>query len=139
MGYDLYGVNPKNEKGEYFRNNCWYWRRLWQFVEIQCENILTNHEKEAGQWNNGWKIPKPQALRIAKKLKECLKNGKAEEFQTEVNKAIKKAKTHNKKLKNLAPLKKINKEDWNEHYPFTITNLKEFITFIENSGGFIIG
>ena len=28
MGMDVMGVNPKNEKGEYFRANCWSWRPI---------------------------------------------------------------------------------------------------------------
>jgi len=28
MGMDVYGVAPKNDKGEYFRANCWSWRPL---------------------------------------------------------------------------------------------------------------
>ena len=36
MGMDLSGFNPKSEKGDYFRNNCWWWRPLWDFV---CDNV----------------------------------------------------------------------------------------------------
>ena len=32
MGFDLSGLNPKNETGEYFRNNVWWWRPLAQYV-----------------------------------------------------------------------------------------------------------
>jgi len=28
MGMDVTGINPKNDKGEYFRANCWSWRPL---------------------------------------------------------------------------------------------------------------
>lgn len=28
MGMDVFGKNPKNETGKYFRNNIWYWRPL---------------------------------------------------------------------------------------------------------------
>ena len=26
MGMDVYGLEPRKEKGEYFRNNVWWWR-----------------------------------------------------------------------------------------------------------------
>ena len=33
MGFDLYSLgNHKTDKGEYFRNNVWWWRRLADFV-----------------------------------------------------------------------------------------------------------
>jgi hypothetical protein len=28
MGMDVYGKEPKSDKGEYFRNNVWWWRPL---------------------------------------------------------------------------------------------------------------
>ena len=39
MGMDVYGENPKNEKGEYFRNNVWWWRPLGDFVCSNYEEI----------------------------------------------------------------------------------------------------
>ena len=49
MGMDVYGVNATTEKGEYFRNNVWWWRPLAEFIcetypEIarKCENWGTN-------------------------------------------------------------------------------------------------
>lgn len=49
MGMDVYGVNATTEKGEYFRNNVWWWRPLAVFIcetypEIarKCENWGTN-------------------------------------------------------------------------------------------------
>ena len=33
MGMDVYGKNPASEVGEYFRNNCWWWRPLWRYCE----------------------------------------------------------------------------------------------------------
>ena len=33
MGFDLYSTGKhKTPKGEYFRNNVWWWRRLADFV-----------------------------------------------------------------------------------------------------------
>ena len=32
MGMDVFGLEPRKEKGEYFRNNVWWWRPLWDFV-----------------------------------------------------------------------------------------------------------
>jgi hypothetical protein len=31
MGMDVYGIAPTSERGEYFRNNVWWWRPLWDY------------------------------------------------------------------------------------------------------------
>jgi len=135
MGFDLEGQNAKNEEGEYFRNNIWWWRNLWRFVTIHCDKILTDKEKDYGNWNEGKKIVKPKAEKIVKRLKETISNGKALEFETAVKKAQEKAKSNNKKLKGGVT---DNEYDFRENYPFTVENLKAFIKFVENSGGFRI-
>lgn len=33
MGMDVYGINPFNELGEYFRANCWTWRPICVAIE----------------------------------------------------------------------------------------------------------
>ena len=32
MGMDVYGRRPKSERGEYFRNNIWWWHPLADFI-----------------------------------------------------------------------------------------------------------
>ena len=49
MGFDLYG-NSKNKKGEYFRNNVWWWRPLWAFCY---ENYEIARKVENGHSNDG--------------------------------------------------------------------------------------
>ena len=81
MGFDLYGLNPKGDipkpvitdwedkkqtddffkyqdetPGSYFRTNVWYWRPLWQYVSVVCENILTEKDMERGEFNDGHRI-----------------------------------------------------------------------------------
>ena len=53
MGFDLYSTgNHKTEKGEYFRNNVWWWRRLADFV---CEytGVVADEDKASWQHNDG--------------------------------------------------------------------------------------
>ena len=49
MGMDVYGLTAKTEKGNYFRNNVWWWRPLAVFIEetypdvaIKCEDWHSN-------------------------------------------------------------------------------------------------
>jgi hypothetical protein len=129
------GQKAKNKKGEYFRNNVWWWRNLWFFVCLNCGRFLTREEMDYGNWNAGKKIVKPKAGKIVKKLKETIENGTAKKFEIEISKIIITAKIHNRKLEKgmTDPNYEIN-----EHYPFTVENLKGFIQFVENSGGFRI-
>lgn len=133
MGFDVYGIKAKSEKGEYFRNNVWWWRRLWQFVSEYCDDILTPEDIENGTWNNGYEYSEEKAIAIAKRIKEKIKDGTAKDFSKAVSKEVDKAKRENEKLTD-----KLSNRNWSEDYPFTISNLKEFATFAENSGGFTI-
>ena len=83
MGFDLYGLNPKGDvpkpvitdwkddsisfeeqmkayqsyqndtPGSYFRANVWWWRPLWQYITVACEDILTEKDIESGSYNDG--------------------------------------------------------------------------------------
>lgn len=128
------GLKAKNKKGEYFRNNVWWWRRLWRFVCLNCSDILTKNEQKNGEYNNCKEISEEKALKIAIRLKEKIKDETVSNYLKEVNKLIKEAKKENKEYNKI----KSKKHNWEEDYQFTITNLKEFITFVENSGGFEI-
>jgi hypothetical protein len=135
MGFDLIGERAKNKHGEYFRNNIWWWNNLWYFITIHCRKILTEKELAYGNENGGKKIVKQKAERIVKKLKETLINGKAQEFETAITRIQNAAIEDNKKLEGGCTNPNYN---FDENYPFTVENLKEFIKFVENSGGFRI-
>ena len=121
MGYDLYGIKAKNKKGEYFRNNIWWWRPLWIFTCNVAGNLFTENNQMAGGSNSGYKIPAKKTEKLAILLKESIKDGRA---KTYANLNKKNAKENKDRLSNM--------------YPFTVKNLKEFIEFVENSGGFEI-
>jgi hypothetical protein len=46
MGFDLYGLKATNETGEYFRNSCWSWRPLAEYVLAVCSDIFKIEEIE---------------------------------------------------------------------------------------------
>ena len=72
MGFDISSTGKhKSSKGEYFRNNVWWWRRLADFV---CEHTGVIEEKNKPEWqsNGGHEVDEEQALQIAKQLKELV-------------------------------------------------------------------
>jgi len=166
MGFDLYSLgNHKSSKGEYFRNNVWWWRRLADFV---CEHTGCVEEKDKGEWqmNSGHRVSGDLAKQIANQLRTLIKNGTVEKAIKEVEEETKKAEINNNQVdklhqmlrskveqevgnKNLAPAdypeedhktwewiqKKYN---YGSSYPFTKENVEEFIEFCEESNGFTI-
>jgi hypothetical protein len=53
MGMDVYGKEPKNEAGEYFRANCWSWRPIHAIIE-ECHDGIVDDETMVGMsFNSG--------------------------------------------------------------------------------------
>ena len=81
MGMDVYGRKPKNEKGEYFRNNVWFWHPLWDY----CLRLYPNVTKQCvdGHSNSGDGLSASNAKKLAKLIKQDLENGKAQQYADE--------------------------------------------------------
>src|SRR4051812_41756869 len=73
MGMDVIGKNATTERGEYFRNNVWWWHPLARYVcEVAPE--ITGH---CSNWhsNNGDGLSGSQARELAKKLQQKIDSG----------------------------------------------------------------
>lgn len=81
MGMDVIGTNPKNKKGEYFRNNWWYWRPLWEFCEFVAPE-LTCQVEHAGS-NDGDGLDGDNAKALGEALRRAIKAGVAKEYNAE--------------------------------------------------------
>ena len=79
MGMDVIGSNPKSSVGEYFRNNVWYWRPLWEYVCSRVE--IPEHYLNAGHFNDGSEIDEDTALLIADHLFDDLESGAVDHYQ----------------------------------------------------------
>lgn len=81
MGMDVYGRKPKTEKGEYFRNNVWYWHPLWDY----CEYISPDITKAVNSphSNDGDGLGAVASRRLGFALKESVTNGTAEAYVKE--------------------------------------------------------
>jgi hypothetical protein len=83
MGMDVYGKNPVNEAGEYFRRNVWGWRPLWNYC-------LDRHGKVAGKVkhghsNDGDGLGKYGSQKLAELLYRDLADGSARTYIEERN------------------------------------------------------
>ena len=206
MGFDLYGVNPKNNAleddlnrrdvldkkwsdgslteeqeeeyfaltkairadnpGEYFRNNVWWWRKLWIFVCNSCDKILSEKDISGGSFNDNHLITEDKALAIADRLDALLEDGTVDTIQKDVMEQVEAGRKINKQVeKEIQELRKLvikatgnedivpmnypeewreqydkirSKENWSSRYPFHKDNVKEFSKFCRQSGGFRI-
>jgi hypothetical protein len=78
MGMDVIGKNPSTATGEYFRNNIWAWRPLWNYcVEVApeiCENVR-------GDENGGDGLDAADAEQLAQLLLEEIHCGRAARYK----------------------------------------------------------
>ena len=184
MGFDLSGMNPnittpepdlppfpeRTDKdwekyhdwqeencGVYFRNNVWWWRPLWMFVSNSCWDILTEKDIERGSWNDGHKISKTKAGKIAKRLHSMLEDGRVKEYEDRYNKDLASLEQKDCDICDATGRRKEppipgagdymecnscngtgKVDDWAKSYPFSEDNVREFANFCLNSGGFEI-
>ena len=149
MGFDLSGMNPNMTRpqpklppftertdkqwaeyhewqdencGVYFRNNVWSWRPLWHYVSSVCGNILTDKDIGSGTYNDGHRICKTKANRIASRLFKLIRMGNVKAYESAYRK-------HQQSL---------SEDDWDRSYPFSEDNVRQFANFCLNSGGFEI-
>jgi len=145
MGMDIYGVNAKQKNGEYFRNNIWYWHNLWDYAyQIDQETdmpVISEKIFNEGHTNNGAGLNEKDSRILANRLRVSIEDGTA--LKLEIAYRLPRSK-------NLYPgyIKLKEREDITkylqsnllrpESYHFDVVNLKEFICFLDNCGGFEI-
>jgi len=155
-------------KGVYFRNNVWWWRRLANYI-LDHTKCVDEADFDKWQENSGHEVDEETAIQIANQLEHLISTGHAEKYKQEIDAEIKKAEEHNSKVEQMLselrlevakvvgkekaeklaprdypkPLNEkwweiTNQTDYKANYPFSIDNVKEFIEFARNSGGFRI-
>ena len=83
MGMDVFGNNPRNKEGEYFRNNVWWWRPLADFI-LECYPEIAN-KCEHWHSNDGDGLDAHDAKELAKRLQADIENGKVSEWEKNYN------------------------------------------------------
>ena len=146
--------------GTYFRNNVWGWRPLWNFVCLACArppyNILTEKDIERGCYNDGHKISKTKADKIAKRLHSLIEKGWVQIYEERYHRHLDSLEQvdcticdatgkRQKPPETGAGDMECNgcngtgkKDDWDKSYPFYEDNVRQFANFCANSGGFRI-
>ena len=150
MGMDVYGIEPREEKGEYFGANVWCWRPLWEYVCEVCD--IDEETRHSGQFNDGREIDNEQAVYIGTTLHSLIKMGAVKEY----------AETYKSESDALPDVEcthcsgtgqrddehvqgecngchgKGTVRPFETHYPFVEESVEEFAQFAKLSGGFEI-
>jgi hypothetical protein len=149
--------------GVYFRNNCWWWRPLADFMITHCD-WLTQEQQKRLHDNSGFEFSQHEAGTIADTLQKKVDDGTAAEREKANKREMKIAEEWNKGIHNqqdalgeeakketgnanIVPydyptdLKKKwddlqKSEDRRASYPFVEANVKRFICFLRECGGF---
>jgi len=143
MGMDVYGKN-----GGYFRNNCWWWRPLWNYCYEVAPEIISEDLFNRGHNNDGAGLDDKGSKELAHTLRYLLKSKQTKEYEKRY-KAERKALPDikctycngtgiRKDVKcNVCKGKGTERptETW---YPFEADNVKMFAEFLEDCGGFEI-
>ena len=150
MGMDVYGNKPKSEKGDYFRNNVWWWRPLWQYCASSAPELIDEETFSSGSHNDGAGLNAYDATKLGIKLLALIEDGSCtaykegrelwlESLEDEVCENCNGNNRGNFKKKDCHACKcKGTRENWMKHYPFDEENVKEFAEFCIDSGGFKI-
>lgn len=73
MGMDVYGTEPLNQKGEYFRNNVWWWHPLWSYCQEVHPDIT--FPVKNGHDNSGDGLDSKGAINLGLALKKDIASG----------------------------------------------------------------
>ena len=85
MGMDVYGRNATSEKGEYFRNNVWWWRPLWNYCLEVAPELCGEVD---GDTNGGDGLDEDGAQQLSAILTERLATGHTFEYEDSYNKRL---------------------------------------------------
>lgn len=81
MGMDVYGREPDDEAGRYFRNNIWWWKPLADYITGNHADIA----ERCAYWytNDGDGLDRESSLELARRLRGDLADGRVETYQRE--------------------------------------------------------
>ena len=114
--------------GVYFRNNCWWWRPLWDYCYYlegdvnTIDWIISEKLYEEGHSNSGAGLNAEDAKKLGQSLLLAIHRGDTIKYQAEY----------------MQEQEELDEKDFNKHYPFDVDNVKEFAEFCIDSGGFEI-
>jgi len=168
MGMDVYGKNPTEKSGEYFRRNVWGWHPLWDYCLDMHPDI--SQKVKYGHSNDGDGLGAVNSRKLAKRLKEDIISGNAQKYIEDRDIQLANLEQvvcyccHGKKtIKVEKNSLQINAEQsptlndceytikechvcngtglvdsWDKNYFLSLQDIQQFCDFLQNCGGFEI-
>lgn len=152
MGFDVLGLAPASESGEYFRNSVWGWRPLANYVLEVCDDLFESGETQYWQTNDGHEVSAETALKIANRLRYLLDSGDVKRYKKQYDNRLASlpdeqceycqgtGERHDQYVDGVCNgcqgAGKVRPFD--THYPFDVENVEEFQQFCASCGGFEI-
>jgi hypothetical protein len=136
--------------GTYFRNNCWWWRPLWNYCYAVADDIISEEVFENGHSNSGAGLNDEDAKLLGRILLEQIKIGGTIQYQASYEQYLNDLPDDvcifcngnnrgKKKMKDCTRCNGTGKTtNFSKSYPFDIENVKRFAEFCIESGGFEI-
>jgi hypothetical protein len=136
--------------GYYFRNNCWWWRPLWNYCYHVADDIISEKLFDSGHSNSGAGLNDKDAKLLGNRLLQQIHIGGTFQYQVDYEQYLEDLPENdcsrcngnnrgNNKMKECKMCNTTGKTDnFNKSYPFDIDNVKEFAEFCIESGGFEI-
>ena len=110
--------------GRYFRNNCWWWRPLWNYCYAIADDIISQEVWNDGHSNSGAGLNSRDAKLLGKRLLATIDSGECVKYQADYMQRCQEDTDAGDKFGN--------------SYPFDVENVKRFANFCIESGGFEI-
>lgn len=136
--------------GIYFRNNCWWWRPLWDYCANIAPDLISDELWDSGHHNDGAGLEANDAAKLGVILMTSIEDGTCERYHEahiDKLKALPKETCHmcngnnhgNSKKKDCKRCEgKGEVDNFSTNYPFHPDNVKRFANFCIQSGGFEI-
>jgi len=130
---------PKNESGRYFRAFGGWWKPLADFVIDTCPELLRDTDIPGWYSSYGHMVDVETAEAIAKKLDRLIKAGAAKRREIELSIAfppIRCGACEGKGTKDQSKCTDCDGKGQIQRSDFTEENVKKFVNFCRDSGGF---
>ena len=136
--------------GNYFRNNCWWWRPLWNYCRTIAPDLIDEELFDSGHSNSGAGLDDKGAKELGERLLSEINNGHTIQYQASYQQYLDDLPEDdcgvcggnnrgNTKKKDCNRCEGTGKtENFNKSYPFDIDNVREFAEFCLQCGGFEI-
>lgn len=159
MDMDVYGKSPASEQGKYFRNNVWFWRPLATY----CCEIAPGITSACMFWqsNDGDGLDADGSVALADALQAEIDSGRCDAYEKIYAAELAALPRERCWICDATgirrPVPHIGAGDparggikcngcdgtgWHDssdkHYPFSVENVKEFVAFLRECGGFEI-